>query len=307
MSGVALAPLPVTVPVLLATGIGTALCSASAATFNQMSEAPFDAQMTRTRSRPLVSRIVTPLHAAGFGLVTGIAGPVILFTMVNPLTAALGAFNIFLYAGVYTWMKRRTVVNTWVGSVVGAIPPLMGWTACEGQFIPSLDYTPTWFLPPFLTDVTPALELINNPMSAFALFMISFSWQFPHFNSLAHLTRAQYAKGGYQMLSVTNPSHNALVSLRHTLLLFPLCSLLTPLSGLTTWWFALTSLAPNGILLQSAWKYWRMGSDGEARKTFYHSLWHLPAIMVLMMAHKQGTEWTDWFGLKSKKEEVAEK
>lgn len=306
MSGVALSPLPATVPVLLATGIGTTLCAVSAAAFNQLAEVPFDAQMTRTRTRPLVARVLTPLHAASFGLVTGIAGPAILYTLVNPLTAALGAFNIVLYAGAYTWLKRRSVVNTWVGSVVGGLPPLMGWTACGGQLLPSSTYPIEFFLPPFLTDITPPLQAVDNPLSAFALFMILFSWQFPHFNTLAHLTRAQYAQAGYYMLSVISPSKNALVSLRHAALFFPLCSILTPLAGLTTWMFALTSLVPNAILFRSAWKFWKTGTDKDARKTFYNCLWHLPVILGLMMFHKQGTSWLESLGWKSETTEEAE-
>jgi protoheme IX farnesyltransferase len=104
MSGVALYPLPTTVPILISTALGTALCAASANTLNQLQEVPYDAQMARTRMRPLVRRAITPLHAAGFAALTGIAGPAILWTMVNPTTAILGAANIALYAGLYTWL-----------------------------------------------------------------------------------------------------------------------------------------------------------------------------------------------------------
>ena len=63
-------------------------------------------------------------------------GTVVLATLVNPLTAALGAANIFLYTSVYTPLKRLSIINTWVGSVVGSIPPLMGWAACSGTLHP---------------------------------------------------------------------------------------------------------------------------------------------------------------------------
>jgi protoheme IX farnesyltransferase len=133
MSGVALSPSPTTLPVLLSTAFGTALCSASANTLNQLQEVPFDAQMPRTRSRPLVRRAISPLHAAGFAAFTGVAGPSLLWTMVNPSTAVLGIANVALYAGVYTWMKRNSALNTWLGAVVGALPPLMGWVACDAH------------------------------------------------------------------------------------------------------------------------------------------------------------------------------
>ncbi|CAL1715742.1 unnamed protein product [Somion occarium] len=265
MSGVALSPLPATVPVLLATALGTTLCSASANTLNQIQEVPLDAQMTRTRNRPLVRRAISPVHAAGFALVTGVAGPAILWTMVNPVTAILGVANIALYAGAYTYLKRTSIVNTWVGAVVGAIPPLMGWTACGGHLLPSSSYPIHTFLPSFLSDVPIDLAWIDNPLAAFALFMLLYSWQFPHFNALSHLLRGSYAQAGYHMLSTLSPSKNALVSLRHSLLLIPICSVLVPLSGLTTWAFALTSLVPNVVCTQAAWTFWRSTGEKEAR------------------------------------------
>ncbi|KAJ7723433.1 UbiA prenyltransferase family-domain-containing protein [Mycena metata] len=272
MSGVALSPLHATVPTLLSTAVGTALCSASANTLNQLQEIPFDAQMARTRMRPLVRRAITPLHAAGFAVATGISGPLMLWTMVNPTTALLGAANIVLYSGVYTWMKRKTIYNTWVGSIVGALPPLMGWTACGGQLFPSSSYPIHLFLP-------------------------SFIWQFPHFNGLSHLVRASYAQAGYRMLAVLSPRKNSLVALRHAVLLVPICSVLIPLSGLTTWTFALTSLVPNMICTQAAWQFWRIGGEKEARLVFRHSLWYLPVVMALMMLHKQGVDWVQWLGI----------
>ncbi|KAJ7154715.1 UbiA prenyltransferase family-domain-containing protein [Mycena filopes] len=306
MSGVALSPLHATVPTLLSTALGTALCSASANTLNQLEEIPFDAQMARTRMRPLVRRAITPLHAVGFAAVTGISGPLILLTMVNPTTAFLGAANIVLYSGVYTWMKRKTIYNTWVGAVVGALPPLMGWTACGGQLFPSSSYPIHLFLPSFLSSAPLDTALIDNALAPFAFFMLLFSWQFPHFNGLSHLVRASYAQAGYRMLAVLSPRKNALVALRHALLLIPICSVLIPLSGLTTWTFALTSLAPNAICAQAAWRFWRVGGEQEARLVFRHSLWYLPVMMALMMLHKQGVDWLKWLGLREDEEVKSE-
>lgn len=297
MSGVALAPAYVGVPVLLATALGTTLCSASANTINQLLEIPFDAQMARTRNRPLLRRVITPLHAASFAAVTGVAGPAILLTLVNPLTAALGALNIGLYAGVYTPMKRRTIWNTWVGAIVGAVPAVMGWTAAGGHVLPSSSTPIQTFLPTLLS-ISPPLPLdsIDNPLAPLALFALMFSWQFPHFNSLSHNLRASYAQAGYRMLSVSSPSKNALVSLRHAALLVPICSVLVPLSGLTTWTFALTSLPVNAIALRHAWQFWRERTDKKAKILFHTMLWHLPVILGLMMFHKQGVEWFEWLG-----------
>lgn len=306
MSGVALSPLPTTLPILLSTAVGTALCSASANSLNQIQEVPFDSQMPRTRNRPLCRRAVSPTHAATFALATGIAGPVLLWSVVNPTTALLGAANVALYAGAYTWMKRRSIWNTWVGAVVGAVPPLMGWTACGGKLWPTLDYPIHIFPPDFLLSSTlpTALDLsmIDNPLAPFALFALLFSWQFPHFNSLSHIVRGSYAQAGYQMLSVLDPAKNAIVSLRHAALLIPISSILIPLSGLTTWAFALTALPPNLICLRAAWKWSRSGGEKNARVVFHYSLWYLPVMLGLMMFHKQGMDWLKWLGLSDEKD-----
>lgn len=306
MAGVALSPLPVTVPVLLSTAVGTTLCSASANAFNQIQEVPFDAQMARTRNRPLVRRAISPVHATGFAVATGIAGPVVLWTMVNLPTAILGLTNIALYAGAYTWLKRTSIWNTWVGSVVGAVPPLMGWTACGGHLLPSAEHPITLYLPSMLSSVACVdLSAIDNPLAPFALFMLLFSWQFPHFNPLSHLMRESYAQAGYKMLSVVEPTKNALVSLRHGLLLVPICSVLVPISGLTTWAFALTSLVPNVICARAAWTWWKYGGEKQARALWHNMLWYLPVILGLMMFHKRGMDWTSWLGIR--KEDGAEK
>lgn len=302
MSGVALSPIPTTVPILLSTAIGTTLCSASAMALNQLQEIPLDAQMARTRMRPLVRRAISPLHATGFAIATGIAGPVMLWNLVNPTTAMLGVANIVLYAGVYTWMKRKSIANTWVGAVVGALPPLMGWTACGGSLLPSSTHPIQLFFPHFLySSQLPYLDVsvIDNPLAPFALFMFLFSWQFPHFNSISYLVRGSYAQAGYQMLSVLSPKQNALVALRHSLLLVPICSVLIPLSGITTWTFALTALIPNAICVRAAWRFWKFGGEKEARAVWRHSLWYMPILLGFMMFHKKGMDWLKWLGLKS--------
>jgi len=325
MSGVALSPIPTTVPVLLSTALGTALCSASANALNQLQEVPYDAQMARTRGRPLVRRAISPAHAAAFAAATGLAGPTLLWMMCNPTTALLGAANIALYAGPYTYMKRRTIWNTWIGAIVGAVPPLMGWTAVGGTLLPSAAATihhPVSLLhfPSVLTAAAAApapdnivaaiassgAVVLDNPLAPWVLFALMFSWQFPHFNSLAHFVRSAYAQGGYRMLAVLDPRKNRLVALRHVILLTGICSTLVPLSGLTTWSFALTSLVPNAIWLRAAWRFNKFGSDAHARTVFTHSLWWLPVVLGLMIFHKNNVDWLQWMGLRAAGEEDIE-
>ncbi|KAG9290798.1 hypothetical protein G9A89_011761 [Geosiphon pyriformis] len=257
MCGYALAPGATSLTCLMSTTVGTGLCIASANAFNQWIEAPYDAQMSRTRNRVLVRRAITPFHAFSFGSVAGILGVLILSIMANPMTALMGSTNILLYTCVYTPMKRASILNTWAGSLVGAIPPMMGWVACTNSF----------------------------DVGAWILGGILYAWQFPHFNSLSWNLRADYSKAGYRMMAVTNPSLNARVSLRYSLLLFPLCYL-TPYVGMTSWWFAWDSSLMNCVLLWGAFKFWRDPNEKTARDCFFASLIHLPVIFALMMVHK---------------------
>ncbi|MCO5613805.1 hypothetical protein L7F22_068083 [Adiantum nelumboides] len=265
MAGYALCPAVLStstsITTLLSMTFGTALCSASANALNQMVESPYDAQMPRTRNRPLPSRSITPLHAASFATVAGIGGVGALAT-INPLTAALGLANIVLYSGIYTPMKRVSIVNTWVGSIVGGIPPLIGWTACTGTLHLATDL-PGW-----------------------ALAALLFAWQFPHFNSLAHTLRREYARGGYRMMSVTDPSLNRRTSLRYAISLLPICSILLPWTGVVHWSYAILSAPINLALVYASYGFWKHDGDKAARQCFWVSLIHLPAILLLAMACK---------------------
>lgn len=229
MCGYAMAPGVTDVSTLLYTTVGTGLCISSANAINQWIEVPYDAQMLRTRNRVLGRRQLSQAHAFGFGVLTGTTGVGMLATMVNPLTAVLGLSNILLYTCVYTPMKRASIANTWAGAVVGAIPPMMGWTAVTNELM--------------------------DP-GCWVMGAILYAWQFPHFNALAWNLRADYSKAGYRMMSVTDPKLNARVSLRYSLAMVPLC-LAVPYLDLTSWWFALDSTVVNAGLIYGAIQFWR--------------------------------------------------
>ncbi|NXN94386.1 COX10 protein, partial [Rhinopomastus cyanomelas] len=132
-AGFAMAPVPFDLTCFLLASLGTGLASCAANSINQFFEVPFDSNMNRTKNRPLVRGQISPLLAVCFAASCGVPGIALLTLGVNPLTGALGAFNIFLYTCCYTPMKRMSIANTWVGAVVGAIPPVMGWTAATGS------------------------------------------------------------------------------------------------------------------------------------------------------------------------------
>ncbi|KAI8985341.1 UbiA prenyltransferase family-domain-containing protein [Pilobolus umbonatus] len=259
MAGYAIAPGESTVTTLIATTVGTGLCIGSANAINQWIETPYDAQMLRTRNRVLGRRALSQAHAFVFGGLTGVTGVGMLAACVNPITAILGAANIALYTMIYTPMKRSSIANTWAGAVVGAIPPMMGYTAVTGSLM--------------------------DP-GAWVLGGLLYCWQFPHFNALAWNLRADYSKAGYRMMAVTDPKLNARVSLRYSLAMFPL-SLAVPYLDLTSWWFALDSTVINGFMAWGAYRFWRNSNDKTGRQLFFGSVIHLPVLLALLMVHKR--------------------
>lgn len=253
---------------------GTALCSASANAFNMMMEPKFDAQMSRTRNRPLVRKLISMRGATVFAIACGVIGTGALYFGVNPTTAFLGFSNIILYAGIYTPLKRISVLNTWVGAVVGGLPPLMGWTAAASQYA----HDGTWE------------ELLFGEGSAggWLCAALLFAWQFPHFNALSWSIRDEYKNAGYRMLAWVNPRQNGRVALRYAVLMFPVCIGLS-LCGITDMSYIATSSVVNGWMAWKAWEFYKAdGHKGTARGLFWASVWHLPIVMVLAMAQKKG-------------------
>ncbi|KAJ7362138.1 Protoheme IX farnesyltransferase, mitochondrial [Desmophyllum pertusum] len=258
MAGYAIAPGAMHLSTFLLAGLGTGLCSSSANALNQWLEVPFDSQMSRTQNRVLVRGRLSPLHVVLFGAVTGALGVSVLLTQINGLTAALGAATLLLYTSVYTPMKRLSILNTWVGSVVGALPPLMGWAACTG----GLD------------------------AGGLVLAGILYSWQFPHFNALSWNLRADYSRAGYRMMCVTNAPLCRRVTLRHCLALVGLTTLL-PVCGVTTWWLALDSLPLNVWNIYLGYQFYKDSDSKSARKLFRFSLLYLPILMLMILLHKK--------------------
>lgn len=258
MAGYAIAPGAMNLSTFLWAGLGTGLCSSSANAFNQWLEVPFDSQMSRTQNRVLVRARLSPLHVVLFAMATGVMGVSVLTSQVNGLTAALGAATLILYTSVYTPMKRLSIVNTWVGSVVGALPPLMGWAACTGGI----------------------------DAGGLVLAGILYSWQFPHFNALSWNLRADYSRAGYRMMCVTNAPLCRRVTLRHCLALVGLTTLL-PACGVTTWWLALDSLPLNFWNTYLGYQFYKDSDSRSARKLFRFSLIYLPILMLLILFHKK--------------------
>lgn len=244
---------------LLLTVIGTALSAACANAFNQIVEHHRDARMQRTQRRPLPSGRIGRAHAVAFATVCGVAGVALLALAVNPITAALSAATIALYVLVYTPMKTRSTMNTLVGSVVGAIPPVMGWTAVTGRV----------------------------DTGAWVLAAVLFIWQIPHFLALAWLYREDYERGGYRMLPIIDPSGRitAQTSLLWTVALLPV-GIVSLLLDVTGWWAMLGSLLLGVWLLRHAVNLCRARDSASARKLFLASVAYLPLLLGLMVVDR---------------------
>lgn len=241
--------------VLVSTLIGTALVAGSASAFNQVLERATDLLMPRTASRPLPSGVLSPWEAAVFGGALLIGGTLLLGLGVNFTVAALGLLCWCLYVLVYTPLKARSPLNTVVGAIAGAIPALMG-AAAAGPL----------------------------GLTAAALFMLLYLWQFPHFMAIAWLYRHDYAAGGLKMMTVVDPTGRraSMQGLAGALVLIPV-----------TWLPLANSPAGNVYLLGAtllgvaqatfAFQFAARRDDQSARWLLRASLVYLPAVLLLLL------------------------
>ncbi|MCS7032455.1 MAG: heme o synthase [Phycisphaerae bacterium] len=244
---------------LLHTLAGTALTAASASVLNHWMEAHLDARMPRTRNRPLPTGRVLPAEALVFGVGLGVAGIVYLLWLVNPLTAGLGALTHLTYVLIYTPLKRLSSLNTLIGAIPGAIPPLMGFTAVDNALSPG----------------------------AWLLFAVLFLWQMPHFLAIAMLYRDDYAAAGFKMLPVVDQTGSATgrMVVLYILALIPVTLLVVPLR-ITSPAYLLAALSLGAVFLWYGCKLWRSRDRADARKLFYASIIYLPLLLASMLIFK---------------------
>lgn len=157
---------------LIHTLLGTLMVASGAGTLNQYIERRFDARMRRTARRPLAAGRLHPVAALWFGILLSTVGAAYLFAAVNALASLLAVLTLASYLFLYTPLKRRTPICTFIGAVPGAMPPLIGWAAASG-FIGA---------------------------KAWILYAVLFLWQFPHFMSIAWIYREDYDRAGYLVL-----------------------------------------------------------------------------------------------------------
>lgn len=239
--------------------MGIALLAFGVATLNQYIERITDVLMERTAERPLPSGRLGPTEALVFGILQCVVAEIYLATLVNLLTATLGLVVILGYVLIYTPLKTRTTASTALGAIPGAMPPLMGWTAATG-------------------DIT---------LGAWALFVIQFLWQFPHFLAIAWMYREQYAKAGILMLPVLDPegrlTARQIVSFAFMLLAASLAPFFVGIAS-SIYLFAAAFLG-LWFFVESV-RFAITRSDALARRLLFVSVIYLPLLFLVLVLTK---------------------
>lgn len=241
---------------LLITLLGTALAAGGASALNNFLERDLDARMNRTRNRALPAGRLEPGEALTYGVVMVLGGVTLLAWVVNLLTAFLVLLTAFLYVLVYTPLKRLTWLNTSVGAIPGAVPPMSGWAAAHGE-----------------------LEL-----GAWILFFILFAWQHPHFYSIAWMYKDDYRRAGYKMLPYGDPSGKRLFqhTLAYSVILLGV-SVWPALIGMMGGAYWIGSLLLGLFLLGAGWNFARSKAHADARRLLKASVLYLLALLGLIM------------------------
>jgi len=238
---------------LSATLVGTLLSCCGAATLNCYIERDIDPLMQRTCMRPIARGIISPASALGVGVTLVLGSVTFLALTVNLLTAFLALLTCFLYVLVYTPLKRLTWLNTLVGAIPGAIPPLGGWAAATGQL----------------------------SLGAWVLFVILFIWQHPHFYAIAWIYRKDYESAGLKMLPVVDPSGESTFRqiLIYSLILVPV-SILPAMSGILGPIYLIGATFVSSAMLYVGFIVSDTRTEADARKLLKTSLFFLPGLLI---------------------------
>lgn len=243
---------------LFHTLFGTLLAAAGAAALNQVFEAEYDACMRRTKDRPIPTRRISRDSGLFIGVVTSAVGIVYLSVTTNLLAALLAALTVVTYIFVYTPLKRVTTLNTIVGAIPGALPPVIGWAAARGDV----------------------------GVESWVLFTILFLWQMPHFLAIAWLYREDYRRAGFRMLSSqdTECRLTGRLAFLYSMGLMSV-SLLPFVLRLTAFWYVPVALITGASFSIVAFVFALHGTERAARRLFLMSILYLPITLgCLVMA-----------------------
>jgi len=255
-------------PGLIAALLGIGLVSAGSAALNEAFERKLDARMIRTAQRPMASGRISLPHGVLLGMTVMITGALWLTYETNLVTGTLTLITAFCYVAIYTPLKRRTTLATFIGAFPGAMPPLLGWTAARG-----------------------AIE-----WPAVALFAILFVWQFPHFMAIAWLYKEDYGRAGIRMLPVVQPDgwSTVLEALTYAVLMIPV-SLLPVYLHIAGKVYGVTALLLGLVYLGYTIRFGRITrarstveSKMYARDLLKISVIYLPVLLIVLMLDAVG-------------------
>ena len=236
--------------------IGTFLSSSGAGVMNQYMERNYDSKMERTKTRPIPNNDISSRNALFIGLFLCFVGPFFLYYFINFLTCLISFSTIFIYLFIYTPSKRYTSLNTIIGSIPGALPPVGGWAAATG----------------------------NISSESLMLFSVLFCWQIPHFLSLAIIYKDDYSRGGFKMLPSITKNVNYVT---FQILFFTMALLYTSIGiysmGITSYVYAIGALVLGIIFLFYSSSILFDYSPIKIRKIFIFSIIYLPILLIMIL------------------------
>ena len=237
------------------TVLGGSLAAGGANAINMVVDRDIDAQMPRTKDRPLVTGAVTPTAALVFAVILEIAAFAVLWSAVNLLSAVLAVSATAFYVFVYTmWLKRTSTQNIVIGGAAGAVPVLVGWAAVQNR----LGWAP------------------------FLLFGVIFAWTPPHLWALAIRYREEYASVDVPMLpAVASHRSTSLQITLYTVALWAISLVFAPVAHMGLIYFV-TALVLVGLFVAYAVALQREGSTKTALKLFHYSITYVTLLFAAM-------------------------
>jgi len=236
--------------------IGTIVSSSGASILNQCFEVEYDSKMLRTKERPLPKNTISLNKAYFFGYSFSILGPLIMLVKINLLCAVISLLTILIYVFIYTPLKRYSSLNTIVGAIPGALPPLGGWVA--------------------------ATNVVN--IEGLMLFGVLFTWQIPHFLSLAVIYKDDYSRGGFKMLPSIAKNNNIVT---FQILFFTMALIYTSIGifilNLTSFVYVLGATILGLIFLFYSSYILFDYSSKNIKRIFIFSIIYLPALLILII------------------------
>ena len=237
--------------------LGTWLIASGTAAHNQFLEWRFDGKMKRTQKRPVPTSKITPKQSVYFSLGLILAGLIYLLAVVNFVAGIVSLLTTLIYLGVYTPMKRVSVLNVFIGAIPGALPPVGGWAAATGH----LGSAAMWLL-----------------------FGIVFLWQIPHVMAIAWVCKDDYSNVGFHMLPKNDPNgiKASILILSCLLALFPVCYGLFWVD-MNSWLYLAGAMISSLVFLYYGIIFVKNRDKPSGKKLMFASFGYLPIVWIFVI------------------------